>query len=382
METDLDSTERNRGIMAAVHRNCWSGVGRMMMFLMGVVTPIINFAFAFTGLPLADDLWQDGRPATYAAIMASYPAVLVVYPLLVHSMISLTLVLCDRLRFGKFVAVRFGLYTGVPLALQFHVIVFFPDALRLLDSLILVGLAAVGIAVSGFGFVIATFVLNSALFAKNGSTDSPPSRGTIAARIVFVVILIAIVTGGAGIFVVAPMLLGTCWCMGIYSYTSALVWSENRSKQFGLVWFLGTISWVGVYFAALRNSIQLAILEYQKLPTEPPPTCYICTAAANGHRRFVGRFTDSSVSFPANRQLQRIKCGEFAVRAISPTVHRRLRLIYDRIGPPAARLLRHPLAADAAYVLLKPIEITVLLVLTLLRVSPSLVHRLYRSDSQ
>ncbi|MEZ6116994.1 MAG: DUF6688 family protein [Pirellulaceae bacterium] len=366
--------------MAAIHRNCWSGVGRMMMFLMGVtLCHGLCLRIFWAALADANSGKMDAQRPTPR--LCCYPAVLVFYPLLLHSMISLTLVLWDRLRFGKFVAVRFGLYTGVILALQFHVIVFFPDALRLLDSLILVGLAAVGIAVSGFGFVIATFVLNSALFAKNGSTDSPPSRGTIAARIVLVVILIAMVTGGAescrrahaigNLLVHGHLFLHIC--IGLVRKPQQAVW-------LGVVLghgFLGRS-----VLAALRNSIQLAILEYQKLPTEPPPTCYVCTAAANGHRRFVGRFADSSVSFPVNRQLQRIKCGEFAVRAISPTVHRKLRLIYDRIGPPAARLLRHPLAADAAYLSLKPIEFAVLLVLTLLRISPLLVHRLYRTDSR
>ena len=61
-------------------------------------------------------------------------------------------------------------------------------------------------------------------------------------------------------------------------------------------------------------------------------------------------------AFRINRQLAYLKCGELAIRALAPGVHRRMRAIYDAIGPWLARRLRHPLAADAGYLALKPCE--------------------------
>ncbi|MEK6234867.1 MAG: hypothetical protein N2C14_09155, partial [Planctomycetales bacterium] len=59
------------------------------------------------------------------------------------------------------------------------------------------------------------------------------------------------------------------------------------SPQFSLAQIFCVTAWFGVYLAAWRQSVQLMLIEYSKLPTEPPG-CYVATAAAKGHARFVG----------------------------------------------------------------------------------------------
>lgn len=107
--------------------------------------------------------------------------------------------------------------------------------------------------------------------------------------------------------------------------------------------------------------------EYAKLPTAPG--CYIATAAARGHRRFVGArlyFAADGRRFAVNDQLCRLKCFELILAHCLPRAHRVCRGAYDRLGPPAAALLAHPLLADAAYLLLKPAEWASLALLTTL----------------
>jgi hypothetical protein len=57
-----------------------------------------------------------------------------------------------------------------------------------------------------------------------------------------------------------------------------------------------------------------------------------------------------------NDQLRTLKCAEVALEAVAPRLHRAVRGVYDLIGPVFARMLVHPVLADAAYLALKPFE--------------------------
>jgi hypothetical protein len=98
---------------------------------------------------------------------------------------------------------------------------------------------------------------------------------------------------------------------------------------------------------------------YAALPKQPPPDCYIATAAARGHRQVVQSWTvqrTDGTSLRVNAQLQQLKCAELALMAIHPRLHQVLRRIYDGLGKPLARRLQNPFLADMAYLLLKPWE--------------------------
>jgi hypothetical protein len=98
---------------------------------------------------------------------------------------------------------------------------------------------------------------------------------------------------------------------------------------------------------------------YTALPLQPPPDCYIATAAAQGHPQIVGsrvvRRANGDV-LRVNKQLQILKCVELACMAVLPRVHKTFRTLYDTIGKPIAQKMRHPFLADVAYLLLKPCE--------------------------
>lgn len=111
----------------------------------------------------------------------------------------------------------------------------------------------------------------------------------------------------------------------------------------------------------------LSYLQYRGLP-EHPPSCFVVTAASRGHARLVGPFAQvSRRGRPrfANRQLLVFWAFEEAWRRRHPRSHRRFRTLYNAWGPRAARGIRHPLAADAVFLALKPLETLASLVLAL-----------------
>jgi hypothetical protein len=114
-----------------------------------------------------------------------------------------------------------------------------------------------------------------------------------------------------------------------------------------------------MYAVAWRLSILKMYELYAALPPQPPPDCYIATAAAQGHPQFVGSqvvLRENGKHLQVNRQLQILKCAELALMAMSPSVHKILRHIYDVVGKSLARRMQNPFLADLAFLLLKPWE--------------------------
>ena len=130
-------------------------------------------------------------------------------------------------------------------------------------------------------------------------------------------------------------------------------------------------------------SVNLMLIEYAKLPTTPPDDCYVCTAAARGHSWFVGSRViceDANDVLRINNQTRYLKAAEIVLAATCPRLHRLARTVYNCVGPEAAKLLAHPLAADAAYLTLKPAEWAARAFLAVVLPQASrLAQQLYRS---
>ena len=86
---------------------------------------------------------------------------------------------------------------------------------------------------------------------------------------------------------------------------------------------------------------------------------YLCTVAAGGHEKVVkpkrlGVRHGHQVI--VNRQLCVANAFEQILEERTPAFHRVVRKIYDKYGFPVARLIRSRYAADAVYILMKPLE--------------------------
>jgi hypothetical protein len=160
----------------------------------------------------------------------------------------------------------------------------------------------------------------------------------------------------------AMLLFATPWIatLTFARYSRQLVRYTGSRWQLRLSELLGITTWAAGYMAAWRLAYHEALDHYSRLPSSAP-SCYIATAAARGHRRFVGaqeQLADDDTSRVVNRQLARLKAAELALLTWSPRLHRAARAVYDRLGPPIARRLQNRWLADAAYLSLKPAEWT------------------------
>ncbi len=345
-------------------------VRRIALTYAGIILPIICFALTWNG-PIDPPVWQSGSWNDYAHLMLWGRATVYFFPLLIYSMICFGLIVYRVKRAVDSFFVRAGVYTGVLLAL--HYVFLFsaaPDKRSgLIGSIVgfgmFLGLAAV-IAILGVGGV--------SLIVGMAPWKLRAKRSQLTWSVVVMLLLIVIgaaindPTGELSSTVIALPLLPLAATLLVAPFltlfafafvAAALLQLHWPRGQFRLGQMLFAIGWLGYYLGACRQAVQVALAEYAKLPTEPPSGCYVATAAARGHPKFVGAkqiAASSGGKMLVNRQLQVLKAGELAIRAVCPRLHRAMRLVYDIAGPRLASCLRHPLLADAAYLSLKPAE--------------------------
>lgn len=104
---------------------------------------------------------------------------------------------------------------------------------------------------------------------------------------------------------------------------------------------------------------------YDSLPTTPPQSCFVVTAASTGHAKLVGPFVEIErlgEAFQANQQLITFWKFESLWHKKFPRSHNLFRRIYNRIGPIIAARIQSPWLADVFYVALKPVELTAKLI--------------------
>lgn len=100
---------------------------------------------------------------------------------------------------------------------------------------------------------------------------------------------------------------------------------------------------------------------------------YLCTVAANGHRKIVkpqrmGIRHGHIVT--VNRQLCIANAFEQVLAEKMPNMHKKLRWIYDILGFPIAQKITSPVLADIIYFFMKPAEYFFLFILYLVDVKP------------
>ena len=326
--------------------------------LVGIVVPLICFGTATNMKPFAPD-WQSGEFRAYVGFMFD-PGVFVAFvPLMVYAAVSLAFAAANLPAHGGKFVVRFGLATGVLLALQYEISFCLclegdppltKAALLLAAGLVPLALFGVWVKVRDWlGWrmallyviaVVAAGVMVLAYLAPRSGLRSPSELG-----------------GGAFIL---TLFAGPAWALTLYCVLT--LWTLRRvpaQATPGRLRALVAGGWTAVYAAAWYYAIATIAEKYSKLPTSPPSRCYVATAASRGHARLVGarpvRCADGSV-VRMNAQTRTLKCAEIILREACPRTHRLLRRIYDALGPALAARLTHPLLADAAYLSLKPFE--------------------------
>ena len=396
VETDEPSLSRWRKFLRFFMRPrpwYWKTLG----ILAGAVIPVLCFAATRKGgSPLVLDEWQSGEFNQYTNQMLQWPSVGPFYPLLGYCILCCCLVLLGGQRWVNKIWVRFGIYTGVPIAIQYHFLLFAPSKrnpvffIYSFLSLVLLAFATLVLlvliasimsllgklwkklgAVGFLGAMLTLAVLRSIIVFLNLPSGSSPARVLVPIELAFVVPIAMV---GSTVFAVLT-----------YTVLSWRVWrdADDRRFRFGLLPMMGGLTWSAGYLAAWRSSVLMAIEQYEKLPVTQPQ-CYVCTAAAQGHRHVVKSFAvtpSDGQSMTINRQLQVLKAAELMLIVTAPKTHRKMRWVYDLVGPRLALCLRSAWLADVAYLVLKMVELPAAWLMSLAGVD-ELTSRLYRGQQR
>lgn len=323
-----------------------NGWWRIIYGLFVIVLP----AFSFWAIQGLKPEWQSGDLQDYLALLLSAEASLIFLFLLAYSILCYSLLLIAPNRFAEFFLIRFGIYGGVLLALQYSIVLF----LHLFDNKYIYAI-----------FLLWLFPLYFPRFYR-WALEKWVKRYVRAWMLLVVAILYGILT-----FVyndaLLPILLAFIGMVASAPFWSFLIAGQaalwlfkNYETKFTLPRGLGFTAWLAAYAAAWRYDILKMYELYAQLPTAPP-NCYIATAAANGHPKLVHSWTvqvqfANGKSMRANKQLQTLKCAELALMAVAPRLHKFVRKIYDVVGKSLAHKIQNPFLADVAYLLLKPFE--------------------------
>lgn len=329
-----------------------SGVLRYCGLYAGVIVPLGCFAFSVEGFPFGPK-WQSGRVSDYIMLLLHAKAAWPLFPLLLYCMTAMAFVSIAPRRSVTMGWVRLGLWAGVPLAGMYAVILLVGMCEGNGDAIAISSVVgAVSLAVT-WGVVA---LLNWS-FRRFGARRVWPVLGSILA----VVALIGVLSGGTALGVVffGSIIFGPGWAMLIYLAMAMRVGRALREMEMERGVNPAAVAGLAGGFAASWGlAIHQAIRAYQALPTSPPGGCYIASAAARGHGWVVRaeRVHFAGRDYLVNRQLRRLKCAEIALAAMSPSAHRLIRRIYNRVGPVLARGMRSRWLADVAYLTLWPVE--------------------------
>ena len=335
-------------------------VVRLILVFLGVFGPVIGLLVSMEQYPLGPE-WRDGRPLGWLRVIPGGGSGLAFVPVLAFGWAALGWLCCRPALAARQAWVRVGLIGGVVTALQFCLQ---QAAAHAGDGITNFWSRFVGIFA---GEVVGATVTAAAVVGVGLIGDAAARRhglvGGITAWFALLVVLPgAALAAAAGLFGLEALdVLPLLWFFGIATlaaggFLAAAVFAFVVIPRDASPWptatgravLVGLAAWLGAYTASWAAGYALARRKYASLPATEPQGCYVVTAAARGPAWLTGGFP--------GRQLLRLKAAEHVLADRHPATHWRLRRAYDRLGPPVARRLGHPLAAAAAFVLLKPAE--------------------------
>ncbi len=336
----------NIGLQVKGWNIIFSNAARFVGIFVGVL--VTCSCFLLGGLFEPD--WQSGIFHDYIGLMLSPVCIWPFYPLMLYSIVALLGALFIKEGIKHPFWMRFGVYTGFFWSFQFLVIYIIVMAEgEYTNSLMLIPIG-----------ILATIIPIGAWVGLKKLLSKYDYKKANSVYLKFIILLM-IISILAAIYVIICISLpaGPFWTVTLYGWVSIILYRRRILETSNLSpRVMGGIAWLGGYIVAWKISLYMAAYRYSQLPTEPPD-CYIATAAARGHYRFVKSSKHScrnGKSMAINDQLRYLKCAEIVLKSSMPSVHWVIRKVYDFIGPNLAKLLVNSFLADMAYMMLKPVE--------------------------
>ncbi|MCY2976133.1 MAG: hypothetical protein NTW52_15870 [Planctomycetota bacterium] len=344
-------------------------------FYFGILVPIAILAIASGGaLSQNSDRWQSGELKTFALLLLEMPETLPAIPLILAAMVALAAVEV-RPKASRSLALRATIYLGVLVSFQYLgysmiASMFFP---------VLIGGVLTWPAVFAISYL---FVWS---FRKL-------SRIMVLTAVIAILLSLGFnlqsdnfVSGAVVWFLFGSAFGGPFGCFVTYWLTARRIYLEKYPeptlRTSIVVWGSAATAW----FAATTGSIMLMLNKYSQLPLTRPNDCFVCSAAAYGHKQIV-------LSQPVvilgqvhmiNHQLQRLKFLEIVLLAAFPSLHRMIRGVYNRIGPMVALpARRNRWYADVCYLILKPLEGFAVFVQNIARIPQSKIDSIYIREAE
>ncbi len=363
-------------------KDFWGRRRQFLGFVIGVLMPISAFFGSINGMLWGQGLpWQSGLFWTKAHLMLSWPSVWPFLPLLFVSILSYSVWCFFPNLVRRYFVWRLGVYGGTVFAIQMLFLLYpvtsFAVLLNVLPMMFIGSVAILMVVVAPAMLVFATFekyayiiaVAIAVMFLASFQVFVYLGYDRVSTPLEF---LISITGAASPLFVVL-----------VYFRASMNLWKGNSQlNRFSIFNMMCVTAWVSANIASWKMSIELMVFEYNKLPAEDP-NCYVSSAAANGHRNWVRRFTNDEDRIGINRQMQFLKVGELMLRQVAPSVHRVLRSIYNFVGPVLARWVNGNVwLADVSYLFFVPAEWVVRLLVDLVGIDRPSIERIYLVDNE
>ncbi|WP_419189090.1 hypothetical protein [Stieleria marina] len=352
---------------------------RIKFFLTGVVFPVSCFVSSWMGLNASvDTAWQSGRLEHFLPLVLSWPCFAPVLPLVGFSMAALTASVVRPLSANRR-WIRMGLYGGVVMAVSFLIAVIFASA-------VFTVIAAASVA--PILALIVYCIFKSGQWAKRFTIMHLLVLTSVVAIVIAACASMELLTGwgdlqdiplGIGFWIVAASPTLTCLTYIRASVTAARIADAKSDRSMSFRSGTGimiVVAWLLAWIASWKLAVDLMLIEYAKLPTAQP-NCYVSSAAAYGHRKWVG--SQQSPSGLVNQQMRELKFIEFALVAAAPGAHSILRRAYNFGGPKLASVCRSNVwFADLTFLALKPLEFMAKTLRQVCGISRFKIDQLYR----
>lgn len=348
-----ESVERGVGLRARrFSLHSLPPASQVFGWVVGVLVPagVVLLASGDPMKPINVD-WQSGNIEDYVGTMLAGRAMWAFYPFLFWSYAALASLLLAPGKMGRRWWVRAGLILGVLLGVQYQLILTIhlggPS-----DPVFGVLVGVVGAVV--LAGIVAFAAMMSSIERQAGHVNPPlrPRTGLNKGIQITVMLLLCSAWVTIGIIfalILAPFGMAVCMLAALCRlYRTDFDEPIAPTRPIPV-----TITAAG-YLAAWPVAVTQAQVVYFSLPTTPPG-CYIVTASARGHRwltRPIYIAVDQQArAFPVTHQMLVLKQAEHAIAARWPGLHRAMRRVYDRVGPPIAARINNPWLADVSYLL-------------------------------